>query len=115
MAATDISGFSGSVTLPSGHGGDAKGFTVRRSTTKKNTGRYASGSRFSQARLGTITVSGDINVFLRKGASGTPAGVVTPAADGAALTLTLDTGVTLAGTALFPDFNTTHNFDDPAI
>src|SRR4051812_7348067 len=107
MAQVDLSGFNGSVTLPTAHGGQAKGFTIRRSASKKNTGRYGSG-RFSQGRLGVVTISGDINVFLRMGASNTSPGVVAPAADGSSLTLTLETGCSLSGTALFPDFNATH-------
>lgn len=114
MAQSDLSGFNGSVTLPSGHGGAAKGFTVKRSATKKNVGRYASGSRFTKSRLGAITVSGQINVFLQMGAANTSPGL-SPAADGATLTLTLETGCSLSGTAVFPDLDITHVFDDAAI
>lgn len=114
MAASDLSGFNGGVTLPSGHGGDARGFTVNRSMNDKDVSRYG-GDRFSKFRGGTITVTGDINVFLRKGAAGTPPGITTPSADGAALTLTLEVGCMLSGTALFSGFNSTHAFADPAI
>lgn len=114
MPATDLSGFSGSVSLPSGHGGEASGFTVRRTMNMKPTNRYGA-DRFARARGGIIAVSGDITIFLRKGAAGTSPGIVTPAADGAALTLTLDTGCTLSGQALFPDLNVDHRFEDPAI
>lgn len=115
MAATDLSGYAGSVTLPSAHGGAAAGFTVRRTTSQKDIGRYAAGSRASRTRLGTYTIGGDIRIFLQKGASNTSPGFVTPAADGASLTLTLDTGCTLSGTAVFPDLDVNHSFDDPAV
>lgn len=118
MAETDLSGYAGSVTLPTAHGGAAAGFTVRRTTSQKDVGRYASGSRATQTRLGSITIGGDIRVFLRKGATNTSPGIVgatVPAADGAALTLTLDTGCTLSGTAVFPGLDINHAFDDPAV
>lgn len=114
MAESDLSGFNGDVTLPSGHGGDARGFTLRRSMNTKEVHRYG-GDRFGRFRGGILTLSGDITVFLRKGAAGTSPGIVNPAADGASLTLTLETGCTLVGTALFPDLSITHDFTDPAI
>lgn len=114
MAARDISGFNGSVTLPAGHGGDAKGFTLRRSMNDKDVSRYG-GTRFSKFRGGALTLTGDISIFLRMGAAGTPPGIVTPVVDGSALTLTFETGCTLVGTALFGDFNSTHTFADPAV
>lgn len=108
----DVSGYNGSVTLPAAHGGVAAGFTVRRTTAQKNVGRYASGSRFTQTRLGSITIGGEIRVFLQDDDS---PGFAVPAADGATLTLTLETGCTLSGTAVFPDLNVDHAFDDPAV
>lgn len=118
MAEADISGFDGSVTLPSGHGGQAKGFTMNRTMTDKDVSRYG-GDRGARFRGGMITISGDINIFLRKGAAGTSPGIVTgatvPAPDGAALVLTFSTGCTLTGTALFPTLNINHAFNDPAI
>lgn len=115
MAETDLSGYAGSVTLPTGTGGAPAGFTVRRTASSKDTGRYATGSRFSQSRLGSITIEGDIRIFLRKGAANTTPNFVSPAADGGALTLTLDTGCTLSGTAIFPELSVDHTFDDPAV
>lgn len=115
MAETDISGFSGSVTLPTGHGGQAAGFTIRRNMNTKEVDRYGAGDRFGRSRGGILRISGDIRVFLRKGAANTSPGFVAPAVDGASLTLTLDTGCTLSGTALFPDMNIDHSFGDPAI
>lgn len=114
MAETDLSGFNGDVTLPAAHGGEANGFTVRRAMATKDTSRYG-GTRFTKARGGMITISGIINIFLRMGAAGTSPGIVTPGVDGAALTLTLETGCTLTGTALFPDLDINHQFGDPAI
>ena len=114
MAEVDLSGFNGSVTLPSGIGGKASAFTIRRTMNTKPTNRYG-GDRFGRMRGGIITIGGDITVFLRMGASNTSPGIVNPTADGAALTLTLETGCTLTGTALFPDLNINHNFEDPAI
>jgi hypothetical protein len=114
MAQTDLSGFNGAVTMPSGHGGAAKGFTVRRTTTKKSTLRYGN-NRFSQSRLGIITIGGDISIFMRMGTAAVAPGIVTNAADGTTLTLTFEIGCTLSGTAVFPDWNSTHAFEDPAI
>jgi hypothetical protein len=111
----DLSGFNGSVTLPSAHGGAAAGFTVRRTMTTKRTDRYGAGDRFARSRGGIFEISGDIRIFLQKDAANTSPGFVTAAADGAALTLTLETGCTLSGTALFPDLSVDHNFGDPAI
>src|SRR5688572_7935028 len=108
----DISGFSGAVTLPAAHGGAAAGFTIRRSYTQKNVGRFASGSKASKTRLGTYTIGGDIRVFLQTNA--TP-GFVSAVADGSALTLTMATGCTLSGTAVFPELNVNEEFDDPAV
>src|SRR5436309_3200884 len=104
MAAHDLSGYNGSVTLPTAHGGSARGFTVRRATSQKDVGRYGS-DRFTRTRLGSITISGDISIVLQMAASNTSPGFATPAPDGAALTLTLETGCTLSGTAVFPDLN----------
>lgn len=115
MAETDLSGFNGDVTLPAGHGGEARGFTIRRTMNTKPTNRYGGGDRFERARGGTINISGDINIFMRMGAASTSPGIVDPSPDGASLTLTLETGCLLSGTALFPEFNTTHEFTDPAI
>jgi hypothetical protein len=114
MAETDLSGFNGDVALPTGHGGEAHGFTVRRTMSSKATNRYGA-DRFERWRGGTIGISGDVNVFLRMGAAGTAPGIVSPSADGATLTLTLESGCTLAGVAIFPDLNITHEFTDPAI
>jgi len=114
MAAHDLSGFNGSVTLPSGIGGSAGGFTVRRQMRTKDVGRYGGGI-FERSRGGSIRISGDIQMFLQTGASSTTPNFVAPVADGAALTLTLDTGCTLTGTAVFPDLSVNHSFTDPAI
>jgi hypothetical protein len=114
MAAADISGFNGAVTMPTGHGGQAKGFTVRRTMNTKNTMRYG-GDRFARARGGIINITGDINIFLRMGAAGMAPGIVTPTPDGASLTLQFEVGCTLSGTAIFPDWNSTHAFEDPAV
>lgn len=114
MPATDLSGFNGSVTFPTGVGGPAAGFTVRRQMRTKDTGRYGGGI-FERSRGGSIRLSGDIQFFLQAHATATSPGFVNPAADGAALTLTLDTGCTLVGTALFPDLSVNHSFTDPAI
>ncbi len=100
--------------MPSGHGGVAAGFTVRRTTTRKPTHRYGL-DRSARSRLGMVTVGGDIRVFLQKAAVGTSPGITTPAADGSALVLTLEVGCTLSGTAVFPDLSIDHAFDDPAI
>lgn len=115
MAQSDISGFSGSVTLPSGHGGAAAGFTIRRNMNTKDVDRYGAGDRFGRTRGGIIRISGDIRFFAIKGVANSSPGFIAPAADGAALTLTLDTGCTLSGTALFPDLSIDHAFGDPAI
>lgn len=114
MAETDLSGFNGSVTLPTGHYGKASGFTVRRQMNTKSTNRYG-GDRFARARGGILTIGGDISVFLRMGVSPSTPGIVSPTADGSALTLTLESGCTLSGTALFPDLTINHTFEDPAI
>jgi hypothetical protein len=114
MAETDLSGFNGDVTLPSAHGGEAKGFTVNRTMDDKDTSRYG-GTRFAKFRGGKITISGDISVFLRMGAAGTEPGFTTPGVDGASLTLQLETGCTLVGTALFSTLNVNHEMGDPAI
>lgn len=114
MAASDLSGFNGSVTLPSGHGGDAFGFTVNRTMNDKDVSRYG-GTRFAMFRGGTFIISGDIRTFMRKSAANTAPGVVSPAADGASLTLTLETGCSFSGTALFSTFSANHTFTDPAI
>jgi hypothetical protein len=114
MAAKDLSGFNGSVTLPTTHGGAAAGFTVRRRMSRKSTGRYGS-DRFSRTRGGMITIGGDIRIFLQMSATNTTPNFIAPAADGSALVLTLELGCTLTGTALFPDLDVNHSFDDPAI
>jgi hypothetical protein len=111
----DLSGFNGSVTLPTIHGGAAAGFSVRRNMNTKETDRYGAGDRFGRERGGIFRLSGDIRVFLRMGAPNTSPGFVTPTPDGSSLTLTLETGCTLSGTALFPDLNVDHAFGDPAI
>jgi hypothetical protein len=118
MAAADLSGFNGSVTLPTTHGGDARGFTMNRAMTSKEVSRYG-GDRGARFRGGMITISGQINIFLRKGAAATSPGIVTgstvPAPDGAALVLTFEVGCTLTGTALFEGLDVNHQFTDPAI
>lgn len=115
MAEADLSGFNGSVTLPATHGGAAAGFSVSRRMNTKPTNRYGAGDRFERSRGGTIGISGTIRFFLRKGAAGTSPNFIAPAADGAALVLTLETGCTLTGTALFPELDVQHDFTDPAI
>jgi hypothetical protein len=111
----DLSGFNGSVTLPAAHGGAAAGFTVRRTMTTKRTDRYGAGDRFARSRGGIFEISGDIRFFAQMAVANSSPGFVTAAADGAALTLTLETLCTLSGTALFPDLSIDHNFVDPAI
>lgn len=111
----DLSGFNGSVTLPSGHGGAAAGFTIRRDMNVKRTDRYGAGDRFARRRGGIIDITGDIRIFLAKDAASTNPGFIAPAADGAALTLTLEVGCTLSGTALFSGLSVDHAFGDPAI
>jgi len=114
MAATDLSGFNGGVTFPSGVAGPAAGFTVRRQMRTKDVGRYGGGI-FERSRGGSIRISGDITFFFQAHAATTSPGWVTPVADGGALTLTLDTGCTLTGTAIFADLSANHSFTDPAI
>lgn len=114
MASKDLSGFNGSVTFPSGAGGPASKFTVRRRMSQKPTNIYG-GDRFSRSRGGMIMISGDISFFLQMGATGSSPNFIDPAADGASLTLTLETGCTLVGVALFPDLTVNHSFEDPAI
>ena len=109
---SDINGQNGSVTLPALHGGQAFAFTLRATQAKKSVNRYGDG-RFVVKRGGLIEITGDVSVYLRKGATGTPINAVGLLATGSSLTLTFDTGCTIAGTALF-DFNATHRFDDPA-
>jgi hypothetical protein len=114
MPQTDLSGFNGGVTMPTGHGGVAKGFTVRRTASKKSVLRYG-GNRFAKSRLGVLTIGGDINIFMRMGTAAVAPGIVSPAVDGAMLTLTFEIGCTLSGTAVFPDWNSAHTYEDPAI
>lgn len=113
MAESFITGEGGSVTLPSTHGGRAFAFTLRTEQNKKDVSRYG-GGRFREFYGGLIQGSGDVTVQLRKGATGTPAGITNLEREGAALTLTLDTGVTIGGSALF-DFSMTHNVNEPTI
>lgn len=116
MAERDLSGFNGSVTLPTTvHGGAAAGFSVSRRMNTKPTNRYGAGDRFNRSRGGTIGISGNIRFFLRMGAANTSPGFVAPVADGSSLVLTLETGCTLTGTALFPELDVQHDFTDPAI
>ena len=114
MAAKDLSGFNGAVTLPTTIGGNAKAFTIRRTMSRKDINIYG-GDRFNRSRGGIIKIMGDITLALQMGAAATTPNFVAPAADGAALTLQLEIGCTLVGTALFPDLNVTHTFEDPAI
>jgi hypothetical protein len=114
MAASDLSGFNGAVAMPTGHGGEARGFSVRRTMNNKATNRYGA-DRFGRFRGGILTIGGDINLYMRKGAAATAPGIVSPSADGATLLLTLETGCTLSGIAIFPDYNLNHAFEDPAI
>jgi hypothetical protein len=109
---SDINGQNGSVTLPSRHGGQAFAFTVRSTQAKKQVNRYGDG-RFVVKRGGLIEITGEVSVFMRRGATGTAVNSTTLSATGDSLVLTFDTGCTIGGTALF-DFNATHRFDDPA-
>lgn len=113
MAESDLSGYLGDVTLPTNHGGEAKGFSIRSTSAKKDVSRYG-GSRFTKIRGGSLTVSGQIMFFLRAGAANTSPGLTDPDPDGATLTLTAFTGCTYSGTALF-DASFDHDFNDPAI
>ena len=114
MAESDLSGFNGDVTLPAGHGGEARGFSINRTMVDKEVSRYG-GDRFSKFRGGMLTLTGTIAVFLRMGAASTTPNFVAPDADGAALTLTFETGCTLVGTAIFSTLDVAHAFADPAI
>lgn len=113
MAESFITGEGGSVTLPSTHGGRAFSFTLRSEQNIKDVSCYG-GSRFREFYGGLIQADGEINVQLRKGATGTPAGITNLERGGAALTLTADTGVTIGGTALF-GFSMNHAFNEPVI
>jgi hypothetical protein len=113
MAETDLSGFNGDVTLPSGHGGEAFAWTLNSTMNKKDVSRYG-GNRFAQKRGGIIEITGTISVRMRMGAANTAPGLTAPAADGSLLTLTAETGCTYSGTALF-DGSINHSFTDPAI
>lgn len=114
MAARDVSGFNGAVTLPSSIGGNAKAFTIRRTTTRKDINIYGN-DRFNRARLGIVKIAGTITIVLQVGAASTTPNFIAPAADGAALTLQLEIMSTLTGTALFPDLDVNHAFEDPAV
>jgi hypothetical protein len=87
---------------------------VRRAMNTKNTSRYGS-NRFAHSRGGMITITGDINIFMRTKSVPAAPGIVSPDANGVSLLLTFDTGSTLSGTAIFPDWNATHAFEDPAV
>lgn len=113
MAESFVTGEGGAVTLPASHNGRAFKFSLRATQNKKLVNRYG-GSRFDTFYGGTINVSGDVTVFLRKGETATTAGITNLEREGAALTLQADTGVTIGGTALF-DFSMNHDFNDPVI
>jgi hypothetical protein len=113
VAAIDLSGFNGNVTLPSTHGGAPIAWSLRAVQRKKDISRYG-GNRFATQRGGIIDFTGTIRVALRKGAASTAPGATALEADGAALTLTAETGCTYSGTALM-DFSMDHANDDPAI
>lgn len=116
MAQTDLSGFNGAVTLPGTVGGQAKGFTIRRQMITKIVTRFGFG-RGQVRRGGVLDTGGDINIFLRKGSGSVAPNFIDVAPDGEStpLTLQLEVGCTLSGTAIFPDFNMNEQFADPAI
>jgi hypothetical protein len=113
MAATDISGFDGAVTLPSGHGGEVFAWTMNVPVRKKDVSRYG-GSRFVKKRGGIYEPAGTVSVFLRANAASTAPGAFASAVDGEALTLTAAAGCTFVGSAII-DFSMSHSFGDPAI
>lgn len=114
MAINYVSGFNGGVTLPSSIGGAPMSFTVKRNMTKKDVNIYGA-DRFNRSRGGIIKIMGDIQTALQLGATATDPNIVNPSPSGVALTLTLEVGCTLIGTALFPDLDINHSFPDPAI
>jgi hypothetical protein len=114
MAIDYVSGFHGGVTLPSSIGGAPMSFTVKRNMTKKDVNIYGA-DRFNRSRGGIIKIMGEIQTALQFGATATDPNIVNPAANGVALTLQLEVGCTLVGTALFADLDINHSFPDPAI
>lgn len=114
MAQRDISGFNGGVTLPTGIGGQAHSFTLNSDMATKPVHRYG-GTRFGQFRGGIITGTGTVGIFYRMGASAVAPNFVAPAADGATMTLTAETGCTWSGTALMTRATIAHDFTDPAV
>jgi hypothetical protein len=115
MAEQDLSGSDGDVTFPTGIGGEARAFTIDRDMDTKQINRFASGSRMKLFRGGLIGVTGDIITFLRKGAANTSPDIVSPDPDGADLTLTISTGCTLVGNAIFPGLSIGVDHADPAL
>lgn len=115
MAQRDLSGFNGGVTLPAAVGGQAKGFTVRRQMINKIVTRFG-GGRGQVRRGGVIDVGGEINLFLRMGSGARSPNFVNPNPDSdGTLTLQIEIGCTLVGSAIFPDVNVNEQFADPAI
>lgn len=115
MAQTDLSGFNGAVTFPTGIGGQAKGFTIRRQMITKIVTRFGFG-RGQVRRGGVLDTGGDINIFLRMGSGSTAPNFIDVPPDGqAGFALQLEIGCTLSGTGIFPDFNMNEQFADPAI
>lgn len=115
MAQRDLSGFNGGVTLPAGIGGQAKGFTVRRQMINKIVTRFGSG-RGQLRRGGVVDIGGEINIFQRMGSGSTRTNFVNPDPDSeGSLTLQLEIGCTLVGSAIFPDVNVNEQFADPAV
>lgn len=112
MASSDVSGLNGSVTLPSGHGGQASAWTMRAVQRKKDVSRYG-GGRGAKSRGGLVDTTGTIRFFARKGTAGDLMGVTNLEADGAALVLTADTNCLVSGTALL-DLSYDNAFTDPA-
>ena len=134
MAETDVSGFSGTVSINATgnpisatnvHGGQARAFTFSATQRKKDTSRYG-GGRFSAHRGGLIDVGGQITVFLRTGSAANDAVGIAPLGstnasglsnlepDGAYLSLTASTGCVWAGAAIL-DFSIGHTMGDPAV
>lgn len=112
MAETDVSGFDGDVAL-TGHGGEARAFTLSVVQRKKDVSRYGN-SRYGRSRGGILDLSGVISFFFRKGGAGNAPNTDTLEVDGAALVLTAATGCTLTGVAII-DMTMNHDFRDPAI
>lgn len=108
MAKTYPSGFTGAVTLPTGHGADFNTFTLREVQQTEDVSFYGANTYNAYRGAATYHMSATVGAFAAYGASGFTPGFGAETNVGASATFTVASGVTLVGSFVVGQIELVH-------